>query len=100
MAKLSSDECSKGADVLRALAHPLRLGVMQALADGEQSVSELTSALRCSQSMMSQQLRLLEAQGLIKCRKEGTSKFCSIRNKDFLKLFSCLKGHLEKCFKF
>lgn len=97
--KLNSDERDKGADVMKALGHPLRLGIVQELAEGEKSVSELTRGLGCSQSMMSQQLRLLESQGLIQCRKEGTCKFCSIRNADFLKLFSCLKNHLNLYFK-
>jgi ArsR family transcriptional regulator len=99
MDKLSRSECEASARVLRALGHPLRLGVVQELAVGECSVSDLVSRLGCSQPMMSQQLRTLEQQGLIKCRKVGTTKYCSLRNSDFLRLFECLKRHLEMCFK-
>jgi DNA-binding transcriptional regulator GbsR (MarR family) len=59
------------------------------------TVSELQEALGCSQSMMSQQLRRLEQQGLISTRKVGTTKQCSLRNRDFLKLFACLGNHLR-----
>ncbi|MDT8388917.1 MAG: metalloregulator ArsR/SmtB family transcription factor [Lentisphaeria bacterium] len=99
MLKLTAEEREKGAEVMKALGHPLRLGIVQELAEGEKSVSELTRYFGCGQSMMSQQLRLLESQGLIQWRKDGTSKFCSIRNDDFLKLFSCLKKHLDLYFK-
>ena len=83
-----------GAKVLRALAHPVRLGVLQSLRGGERTVTQLYGELGCSQSLMSQQLAILEAHGLIRTRKEGTVKYCSLRNPDFLKLFSCLRNHL------
>jgi ArsR family transcriptional regulator len=84
-----------GARVLRALAHPVRLGVLQVLSQGERTVTDLYQELGCSQSMMSQQLGILERQGLIRTRREGTTKHCALRNPDFLKLFACLRNHLQ-----
>jgi|GEM_PF-685231 len=84
-----------GAQVLRALAHPLRLGVLQVLSAGERTVTDLYQELGCSQSMMSQQLGVLERHGLIRTRKLGTTKYCALRNPDFLKLFTCLRRHLQ-----
>lgn len=93
---LDREERDAASQVLRALAHPIRLGVLQCLsACDSMTVSELQDALGCGQSMMSQQLRRLEQQGLISTRKVGTTKQCSIRNRDFLKLFSCLRNHLR-----
>ncbi len=99
MKNMDSNELELAARVLRALAHPLRLGIVQELDNTEKTVMELTESLKCSQSMMSQQIRQLVDQGLVKCRKEGTLKYCSIRNPDFLKLFECLNHHLSLCFK-
>jgi ArsR family transcriptional regulator len=93
-------ELASAAKVLRALAHPVRLGVLQCLAQGEHNVSELTERIGCSQSMMSQQLAILENQRLIATRKEGTVKLCSLENPDFLKLFACLEAHLDKYFQY
>ncbi len=42
------------------------------------------------------QLKVLADQGLVATCKEGTVKRCSIRNKDFLKLFTCLHRHLTE----
>ena len=93
---MNKKQLASAAKVMRALAHPVRLGVLQRLASGEYSVSELTRALGCSQSMMSQQLAILEQQQLIVSRKEGTLKYCAIRNPDFLKMLNCLESHLQK----
>jgi DNA-binding transcriptional ArsR family regulator len=92
--ELTAAQLGPAAKVLRALAHPVRLGAVQCLRSGELSVTQLYERLGCSQSMMSQQLGILEAQGLIRTRKEGTVKYCALRNPDFLKLFTCMRHHL------
>jgi DNA-binding transcriptional ArsR family regulator len=88
------------ADVLKAIAHPIRLGVIETLADGEKTVSQLYELLGCSQSMMSQQLKILSHQKLVAVRKEGTQKYCSLSNRDFLKLFDCMHKHLRQFLNF
>ena len=91
---LTPSQLEVAAKVLKAMAHPVRLGVMQLLSDGEQTVTQLYEALGCSQSMMSQQLAQLESHGLISTHKEGTAKYCSLRNRDFMKVFACMRNHL------
>lgn len=83
------------ADVLKAMAHPVRLGVVELLAEGERTCTELYEELGCSQSMMSQQLKILCQQGLVSIRKEGTLKYCALQNRDFLRLFDCMHKHLR-----
>ena len=61
---MNDDERHMAADVLKAMAHPIRLGVIEVLADGERTMSELYQELGCSQSMMSQQLKILSQQQL------------------------------------
>lgn len=92
--KLSAEQRVRGARVLQALANPLRLGIMQALAEQSLTCSELQALLGCPQPTLSLQLKLLVDQGLVATCKEGTVKSCSILNRDFLKLFTCLRRHL------
>jgi ArsR family transcriptional regulator len=94
------EERNIAADVLKAMAHPIRLGVIEVLADGERTVTELYSELGCSQSMMSQQLKILCQQKLVAIRKNGTQKYCSLCNRDFLKLFDCMHKHLRQFLNF
>jgi len=93
---LTPEQVVRGARVLQALANPLRLGMMQALAESPLTCSELQEVLGCPQSTLSLQLKLLVDQGLVSTCKEGTLKRCSIRNRDFLKLFVCLRRHLSE----
>lgn len=92
---MTHQERTIAAEVLKAMAHPIRLGVIELLAGGEKTVTELYEALDCSQSMMSQQLKLLSQQKLVALRKEGTQKYCSLCNRDFLKVFDCMANHMS-----
>jgi ArsR family transcriptional regulator len=96
---MKQGEREASAQVLKAMAHPVRLGVIELLADGEQTVTELHSALGCSQSVMSHQLSILRGQGLVAMRREGNVKYCSLRNRAFLRLFECLKIHVRDVLK-
>lgn len=57
--------------LLRALAEPIRLEVVQALQHGERCVCDLTSDLDLAQSKLSFHLRVLKEAGLIRARQEG-----------------------------
>jgi ArsR family transcriptional regulator len=57
--------------LLRALADPIRLQVVQALRHGERCVCELTSELDLAQSKLSFHLKVLKEAGLIRARQEG-----------------------------
>ena len=92
---MTNTEREAAAQVLKALAHPVRLGVIELLEGGERTCTELYEELGCSQSMMSQQLKALSQQGLVAVRKEGTLKYCSLSNPDFLQLFDCMHKHLR-----
>lgn len=90
-----TEERCIAAEVLKAMAHPVRLGVIEILADGEKTVTQLYETLGCSQSMMSQQLKILSQQKLVEIRKDGTLKYCSLANRDILKLFDCMHKHMR-----
>jgi ArsR family transcriptional regulator len=57
--------------LLRALAEPIRLQVVQALQHGERCVCDLSSDLDLAQSKLSFHLRVLKEAGLIHARQEG-----------------------------
>ncbi len=97
--RLTSEQMARGARVVQALAHPLRMAIMQELMDGERTCSQVQEHLGCAQSTLSLQLKALVDQGLVATRKAGTVKHCSVRNRDFLKLFTCLRKHLTEVLK-
>jgi ArsR family transcriptional regulator len=59
------------AELFSALAHPVRLQILDILADGEACVCHLSAALHQRQAYMSQQLARLKEAGLIVDKKDG-----------------------------
>ena len=59
------------ATILRALAHPVRLQILNALARQPACVSELEAMTGRRQSYVSQQQAILRAAGLVRCEKRG-----------------------------
>lgn len=57
--------------LLRALAEPIRLQVVQALQQGERCVCDLSGDLDLAQSKLSFHLKVLKEAGLIRARQEG-----------------------------
>ncbi|WP_027891211.1 ArsR/SmtB family transcription factor [Calidithermus chliarophilus] len=63
------------AEFFKALGHPVRLAVLDALREGEKSVGRLVEELGLEQSSLSQQLGVLRQRGFVEARKEGTSVY-------------------------
>ncbi len=61
------------ADFFRALAHPIRIRILERLDAGEHSVQELQQALDLEQPIVSQQLAILRAKSIVTSRKVGTT---------------------------
>ncbi|MFW2348960.1 ArsR/SmtB family transcription factor [Qipengyuania sp.] len=58
-------------DALKAVAHPVRLRILQTLAGGERNVGEIDDAARIGQPSLSQQLAVLRNAGLVTTRKQA-----------------------------
>ncbi len=63
------------ANMFKALMHPSRLLILEALRDGEQCVCHLEAMLKCRQAYISQHLMVLREAGLVEDRREGSRIF-------------------------
>jgi DNA-binding transcriptional ArsR family regulator len=68
------------ANLLKAIAHPARLRILNALSDDEECVCHLTALLRQRQAYVSQQLMFLRQAGLIADRKDGLRVYYRIKD--------------------
>lgn len=61
------------AEFFRALAHPIRIRILETLGNGERSVQELQQTLGLEQPIVSQQLAVLRGKNIVTPRKVGTT---------------------------
>ena len=90
-------EPAKARALLKAMADPLRLQVLEALGGGERCVCELTSELDLAQSKLSFHLKVLREAGLIEARDEGRWVYYSLRTYAIEQLRSWLGDLAAKC---
>jgi len=73
------------AKIARALAHPSRLLILEALGEREMCVCDLTELVGADQSTVSKHLSILRQAGLVEDRKEGAMRVYRVT-------FTCLDG--------
>lgn len=76
------------ADFFRALAHPIRIRILETLGQGERSVQELQAALDLEQPVVSQQLAVLRTKNIVTARKVGTTVRYALSDPLITKLLS------------
>ncbi len=78
-------------EVLKAVAHPLRLGIVALLSEGDAHVGALAEALGQPPAIVSQQLRILRLNGLVAAtRSEGHATY-TLREPQLRRLVDCME---------
>jgi len=93
---MDKNEAEHVADVLKALAHPVRLQIVELLETKELCVGDIVEALGGKQAITSQQLNMMKDKGVLNCRRDGTKIYYRIENKNVIKLLHCIYDHCEK----
>jgi DNA-binding transcriptional ArsR family regulator len=88
----SEDDRQRYAAVSRALADAKRLCVLECLARGERSVSDLSREAGCQVPNMSQHLSVLRAAGLVTSRREGSTVLYRLSDPRILEAYQMIKS--------
>ena len=89
MADVATEELQAfKAAFFKALAHPIRIRVLELLVKKEMNVQELQDALGVEQPVVSQQLAVLRANNIVAGRKEGVSVRYAVRDPLIAELLS------------
>jgi DNA-binding transcriptional ArsR family regulator len=79
------------AEFFKALAHPVRIAVLDTLRAGEAGVNDLSGQLKVEQSTLSQHLAVLRARNIVVGRKEGLNVFYSVADPAVFKLLDAAR---------
>ena len=82
------------ADMLRALAHPLRIAIIDLLEDGRRlTVTEIFTSLSIEQAAASHHLRILKHRGILISERSGKNIYYSLRHSALSQIMHCI----DKC---
>ena len=84
------------ARIVKALAHPTRLFIVDELAKkGERCVCALTELIGTDMSTVSRHLSVLKGAGILEDQKRGSMVYYRLRVRCILNFFECVEGVLE-----
>lgn len=97
----SGDSLEEAAGLLRALAAPIRLLIIDELRDGERCVHELIEATErrgrgASQSLVSQHLRVLRAARLVSANRRGQEMVYRLEDSHVARIAVDALGHVSE----
>ncbi|OYY77186.1 MAG: hypothetical protein B7Y43_11980 [Sphingomonas sp. 28-62-20] len=92
---LSALDIEAPAELLRAIAHAVRLDLLRTLTSGERSVSDLEAATGIVQPGLSQQLGILRKADLVLTRREAKQVFYRINHARFAELSTLLDAFAD-----
>ena len=84
------------ASVLHAIAHPLRLAILDVLRRGEQCVCDIAERAGAKRSNVSRHLAVMLSAGILASRKAGLQVFYSLRTPCILDFLKCVTRVLRE----
>ncbi|MEW6326509.1 MAG: metalloregulator ArsR/SmtB family transcription factor [Thermodesulfobacteriota bacterium] len=81
--------------IIKALAHPTRLFMVEELSQKERCVSELTEMIGSDVSTVSKHLSILKNAGIVQDQKRSSQVYYLLRVPCILKFFDCIEEVLE-----
>ena len=82
--------------IVKALAHPTRLFIVNELSKGERCVCELREEIGADLSTVSKHLSVLKGAGIVEDDKRGLQVFYRLRCPCILTFFSCVENVLQE----
>lgn len=89
--ELKPEQLENAANMLKAIAHPVRISILSLLEDGKKlTVSEIHTALNIEQSTTSHHLGILRDKGILISKRIGKNTFYSIKHNSLSSIITCV----------
>jgi len=86
----------KQAEIAKAIAHPLRIAIVDFLKNGEQCVCDIAEHIGSERSNVSRHLSVMLNAGVLEYRKEGLKVIYKLKTPCVLDFFSCVTAVLKQ----
>lgn len=89
--KISVEQLDKACTVLKSIAHPVRMSIIELLDQNEQmNVGELQEALQIEQAALSHHLINMKDKKILQSQRDGKNVFYSLREKKIIQILACV----------
>ncbi|MBN2519913.1 MAG: helix-turn-helix transcriptional regulator [Bacteroidales bacterium] len=89
--ELNSEQLEKAANMLKAIAHPMRIAIMSHLEDGRKlTVTEIHKLLDIEQSTTSHHLGILKDKGVLGSERDGKNTYYFLKHDSLKQIVDCV----------
>lgn len=89
---ISTDKLEKACTVLKSIAHPVRMSIIELLDKNVQmNVSEMQEQLQIEQAALSHHLISMKDKNILKCHRDGKNMVYSLKEKRIVKILEWVK---------
>ena len=91
LSELNIEKLDKAANMLKAIAHPMRIAILRYLEGGKRlTVTQIHELLDIEQSTTSHHLGILKDKGVLSSKREGKNTFYFLRHENLTQIVDCL----------
>jgi DNA-binding transcriptional ArsR family regulator len=88
---LTPEQLDLAANMLKAIAHPVRISILNCLEDGKKlTVSEIHSILEIEQATASHHLGILKDKGVLSSKREGKNTYYYLKHNNLSSIVDCV----------
>jgi len=84
------------AEILKALAQPTRMKILECLRDGEKCICEIVPAINGQQSNISRHISLMQKSNLVTTRKDGVKVMVKVKDTKVFEILDSIALLLKK----
>jgi len=88
--QLDIEKLEMAASKLRAIAHPMRIAIIDLLNEKQLSVTEIYERLNIEQASASHHLNILKSKGVLASRRNGKKIYYSLKNQTLTEIIDCI----------
>jgi len=88
---LTPDQLEKAANMLKAIAHPMRIAILSYLEEGKKlTVTEIHKLLQIEQSTTSHHLGILKDKGVLSSKRDGKNTYYFLKHNNLRQIVECV----------
>lgn len=89
--ELKPEQLEKAANMLKAIAHPVRIAILNLLEDGQKlTVTEIHEKLEIEQSTTSHHLGILKDKDILTSKRNGKNTYYFLKHDQLSKVIDCI----------
>lgn len=91
--ELNPEQLEKASNMLKAIAHPVRIAILAILEDGKKlTVTEIHELLKMEQSATSHHLGILKDRDVLSSKREGKNTYYFLKHNNLASIIDCISN--------